>query len=163
MLLYVALDTSAGTIAGDCLARPQHQAHDHSGNDTGTETNRQRFGGAFPHHALDFGVPFTHRCGGLIGRFLDGISRLLGTGPSRLASPAECGGAVRRELLEKLLDVFSRLARSSLDHAHKLIHIAIEKVVIRERAPPATQLAFDLVPISLKCLLVDHLSVHFLS
>src|SRR5581483_7997415 len=81
--------------------------------------------------------------------------------PNRLTGLAHRRGAVGIELLEKLLDAFSRLACFALNRAHQLIHVAVENrdIIVRERAPLAPQLPFDLVPISLKCLLVNHRAV----
>ena len=138
--------------------RPSERANDHAGNDANAETNGQRFGGALSHDLLHFDKPISHRGGGLWKRFLNGLRRMLDTGANRLTSTADGRGAIRTELLEKMLDAFSRRPCFSLDRTHQLIHIPIEdfEVVIRERAPLAPQLPLDLVPISHKRLLVNH-------
>ena len=90
------------------LSSPPQQRHYHADNDAGAETNRQRLGRSPPHYGRDVGR--------LFGRFLGGISRRLGIGPSRHSRPSKCGGTIQGELLEKLLDDFWHLTRFSLDY-----------------------------------------------
>src|SRR5262249_14878514 len=114
---------------------------------------------ALPHGVISLAKRLTR----LASPFMDGFGRLLSILAKLIAGLRRKARTLRGGIVQESLDGIPSFPGLALNEADQMVDIAVKRlqIVVGQLSPFLAKLPLDLVPISLKHLLIDHCETPF--